>query len=1055
MAIEVSAELANFLRFLIGEKFPRADETNLFATAEELRRAAEQVAASSETFGDGVRAYRAGVNGQAEDSFVDTMERYVLHSPGYLGLVSKYTNRMGDSYRGTATEVQYAKLMIIASLLALMVELLTALAIAWINPGAALARLAVGRVIMRVIFQNVTTRVLFQVAMAQAVGIGLQTVMDRLVQLYQIRNHTRDGWNDELTRAAAEVGSLGGAVGLGLGGLMQGLERLARSTNVGRRVGLSASSNTPDPHGFRPGEAAQEVLNEGVSEWLTEFLYNGITTGEWDADGAAVVAGAMSGLASVAGTAIGQQLNKATGGDRDRTSKSSALAEQEPPASADPTVDEPLPAYDPVRLPAYDGPPSYAEAVAAVPGVGAAPTGAGGTTPGGAGRGGAAGTGAGGTGPAARTGAGGGSAEADADAAGRLRRADGESTEPGEPAGPERVDPSGLTAGGSTDLSDLLTTHDLSTTSDLSATSDLSSTPGVPASADAPSASGLPASSGTAAGQPGGAAGGAPSGARTGGSAPVPGAAPEAGAGGPAGGGRASGADPAAPGRPTVGSWTGGPQPVGAPPAGGSGPGTPPVGPQPVSVGAVTAALGTPVEGRGATLEQRLTGVLPPYDGTALDCVIRLAAVVGEFSPAPRPPRVTRDDAAIDPVRPESELAAQLGVEWQPVADWAQIVGRVSEAGPNALAAVLVEPPNAPRHAFALVNDGGELFWVETQAASGRRVRPVGNPPEPPVGARVIVLDGQGFPVPVTPGDTATVRALVDPATTSRYGMSRPDPTHPEPATTSPSVDPVPVPTVEQVTRTAEGLPPDLVRVPANGRCLPYAVLTSAPGVVSSRLADAGLLTPQVDRWLAEADDVRAAVSWHAEQLSIGATSVPDDAPLNRTADALIGLVAGYLTTHRDALPAVLPEIRQALADRERTDPGLVSRADRLALLERHGYTGLPELTDDELLTTYLDWYAFHAGPLTDQEFDVLLAAVHDWSRSWSEPVGLALLPLLAHALDVSLSVRSRADGRERAVYGPADAAAVTVYHNDRDHFDASSAEPSSPAAPDTPTTPA
>ncbi|WP_433228337.1 hypothetical protein ACQP2H_19235 [Micromonospora sp. CA-248260] len=403
MAIEVSAELANFLRFLVGEKFPKADETNLFATAEALRRAAEQVATSSETFGDGVRAYRAGVNGQAEDSFVDTMERYVLHSPGYLGLVSKYTNRMGDSYRGTATEVQYAKLMIIAALLALMVELLTALAIAWINPGAALARLTVGRVIMRVIFQNVTTRVLFQVAMAQAVGIGLQTVMDRLVQLYQIRNHTRDGWNNELTRAAAEVGSLGGAVGLGLGGLMQGLERLVRSTNIGRRVGLTASSNTPEPHGFRPGEAAQEIANEGVSEWLTEFLYNGMTTGEWDADGAAVVAGVLSGVAGVAGTAIGQQLNRATAGDRDRKA--------DPSASTDPVPDEQLPAYDPVRLPAYDEPPSYAEAVAAVPEAGAGGTGTdgttlgpmtpggatpgamtpGGATPGGAGRGGAVG----------------------------------------------------------------------------------------------------------------------------------------------------------------------------------------------------------------------------------------------------------------------------------------------------------------------------------------------------------------------------------------------------------------------------------------------------------------------------------------------------------------------------------------------------------------------------------------------------------------------------------------------------------------------------------------
>ncbi|MEV4726693.1 hypothetical protein AB0K29_23950, partial [Micromonospora humida] len=440
MAIEVSAEMANFLRFLIGEKFPKADETNLFATAEALRRAAEQVVTSAETFGDGVRAYRAGVNGQAEDSFVDTMERYVLHSPGYLGLVSKYTNRMGDSYRGTATEVQYAKLMIIASLLALMLELLAALAIAWINPGAALARLAVGKVIMRVIFSNVTTRVLFQVAMAQAVGIGLQTVMDRLVQLYQIRNHTRDGWNDELTRAAAEVGSLGGAVGLGLGGLMQGLERLARSTNIGRRVGLAASSNTPEPHGFRPGEAAQEVLNEGVSEWLTEFLYNGMTTGEWEADGAAVIAGAASGVAGVAGTAIGQQLHRATGGDRDRTAKPTVSAEPKPPAVAGTTVEEPLPPYDPVRLPAYDGPPSYADAVTAVPGTGAAATG--GT--GGPGRGGT-GAGPGGTGPTTRTGAG------DGDVAARPRRADAGSPPP-DPAGPQPVDPATVTGAAGPDL---------------------------------------------------------------------------------------------------------------------------------------------------------------------------------------------------------------------------------------------------------------------------------------------------------------------------------------------------------------------------------------------------------------------------------------------------------------------------------------------------------------------------------------------------------------------------------------------------------------------------
>jgi hypothetical protein len=146
-------------------------------------------------------------------------------------------------------------------------------------------------------------------------------------------------------------------------------------------------------------------------------------------------------------------------------------------------------------------------------------------------------------------------------------------------------------------------------------------------------------------------------------------------------------------------------------------------------------------------LEARLAPpVLPPYDGTAADCAVRLEALRRELYGGSA---VARDDFTVGSTRPEDELAAATGGDWRPLGSTADIERQVEELGAGATAFILVLSPTGPGHAFALRNEDGVLLWVETQARLGERVRHVGeDPPAPVIDARVIVADETGRAVP-------------------------------------------------------------------------------------------------------------------------------------------------------------------------------------------------------------------------------------------------------------------------------------------------------------------
>lgn len=169
-------------------------------------------------------------------------------------------------------------------------------------------------------------------------------------------------------------------------------------------------------------------------------------------------------------------------------------------------------------------------------------------------------------------------------------------------------------------------------------------------------------------------------------------------------------------------------------------------------------------------LEEELRVVLPPHDGIARDCVVRLDAVRRHFWGSTR---VTRDDDAVLVRRPELGLAMAVGGVWRPArGSIFGVVRQIRGLGSGAMAFVLTKAPGGEPHGVALRNHGGVVLWVETQAPVGSRVRTV--PPLLLVDARVLVVDPTGQAVAPSAAPSGSVDGLLHPSTGSLYGWHFP-----------------------------------------------------------------------------------------------------------------------------------------------------------------------------------------------------------------------------------------------------------------------------------------
>ncbi|MEU3269287.1 toxin glutamine deamidase domain-containing protein [Saccharomonospora sp. NPDC006951] len=308
MAMMVSPEVAKLFQVLTGEEWPDANEDKLRALAAEWQGSAEDLADLAVGLRGAVDGIRSNFEGEAARAFIERVSPFI-EGDRLIDAAAELFQGLGDYLVDLALDVEYMKLVIINSLIALLVEIALAIKLAPFTGGASMSWLAARIPIVRFFVNTVLRKVITEIVKLAVYSIAFQLLVDVAAQVTQYGMGTRDEWNTDHTKNAAAVGAMGAALAPLAGGL---------GAIVGS--GLNKMLNTAFAKRFGDDWAKGAVNNiteigtESFHEVFTEALYKYATEGEFELNPYAATAGAFSGLAGVTGGALGGLLEKYLGG---------------------------------------------------------------------------------------------------------------------------------------------------------------------------------------------------------------------------------------------------------------------------------------------------------------------------------------------------------------------------------------------------------------------------------------------------------------------------------------------------------------------------------------------------------------------------------------------------------------------------------------------------------------------------------------------------------------------------------------------------------------------
>ncbi|MDP7705238.1 toxin glutamine deamidase domain-containing protein [Mycobacterium sp. TY815] len=330
-------ELPGWLRWvgdMIGEPFPEGDETACRRQRDRWRHFAEQLEGLKDELDSATQTTLSGFTSGEIHNKLDERLRPFASS---VDQIAGQLRQLADAVDGVATEIEFAKEMFIANLVALAAAVTALIATAWINwtapaeiAGAvALAEAAISQVIRAAVSKvasEAVARVIAQVALRALEGAAANALMSGALnagiqgqQALQGNRHefdSRSFWDD------VESGAISGAV---MGPILKGAHDFDAGSALGNRAKNFGASFVGNAGGAL---AAQQAM--------TGHLNLG------DALGAGAVFGAVDGVRSPGGHAGGGPETTALAGDRTGSLTVEPLpAEQHsqtPPVDAGPTV---------------------------------------------------------------------------------------------------------------------------------------------------------------------------------------------------------------------------------------------------------------------------------------------------------------------------------------------------------------------------------------------------------------------------------------------------------------------------------------------------------------------------------------------------------------------------------------------------------------------------------------------------------------------------------------------------------------------------------------------
>ncbi|MEW1547969.1 hypothetical protein [Streptomyces tsukubensis] len=245
LAIHFPPECAWLFAILTGEVPPDGDEDKLFALAEVHNDLHGKLNTTFQAMvADALGYTKQNFDGDAAKMYQEAMKAFLGGQEGldYFKAVGDQAQLVAEFTRKSATQLQYTKYMIIAQLIALLIEAAVAAATAFFF-GASIGAYLQKQAIVRMILKTWIGRMIVTLLTHQVINVGMGVAMDSMVQWIQLNQGTRDEWDTELTKNAALSGMVQGllagpfnALGNRFGKLLAKMFGLDSGRNLGNKI---------------------------------------------------------------------------------------------------------------------------------------------------------------------------------------------------------------------------------------------------------------------------------------------------------------------------------------------------------------------------------------------------------------------------------------------------------------------------------------------------------------------------------------------------------------------------------------------------------------------------------------------------------------------------------------------------------------------------------------------------------------------------------------------------------------------------------------------------
>ncbi|WP_367135032.1 glycohydrolase toxin TNT-related protein [Saccharothrix sp. HUAS TT1] len=215
MGIEIPSEVTWLFPIVVGQSWPEGDETALRRMADAYRTAAQGVKSVIDEGNGAASTVFASQTGEAVQRFEEYWKKFADGDDSYLPKLQKICEQLAESCDNTALEVEYTKLSIIASLIALAIEIAALIAAAFGTFGATTAGIPIAQQATRLIVQFTFRQLIIAILKEVAISVGI----DAAIQAVQVARGDRQSWDWGKTTEAAVSGVVSGAVGGLSGGL--------------------------------------------------------------------------------------------------------------------------------------------------------------------------------------------------------------------------------------------------------------------------------------------------------------------------------------------------------------------------------------------------------------------------------------------------------------------------------------------------------------------------------------------------------------------------------------------------------------------------------------------------------------------------------------------------------------------------------------------------------------------------------------------------------------------------------------------------------------------